>query len=356
MLRPPRDREGSESDRREHRHLRHHRVAAQERPEQQRPRRRWSASQLSGVARRDGRARSASGAEGIVAEGVARRHVDRRRLPSQRRVPPELRLRVRLMMESSKEMTPTSTADRPLRHLRLVLFELGPLSNVNETYFHDSAADLERFRRTSRLRRVLEATGVRALAGSRHRAELNVAGWWDQEDFYGPLKTYEPLEKHDRRTKTSSSSGRGITAAGRAVPGDTLGDIDFGSDNRHVLPPKMRCAVFRVLPEGQGRAAADEALTFRDRRQRLDTLRRLAAAKARRPQRSVLPGGGKLSFVAPPATRAAAFDQYLSDPAKPGPVSAAPITLGRGWSIVAWSRTSASRTGVRTCSSMSPSR
>ena len=26
---------------------------------------------------------------------------------------------------------------------------------------------------------------------------LNVAGWWDQEDFYGPLDIYASLEKHD---------------------------------------------------------------------------------------------------------------------------------------------------------------
>ena len=26
---------------------------------------------------------------------------------------------------------------------------------------------------------------------------LNVAGWWDQEDFYGPVKIYETLEKND---------------------------------------------------------------------------------------------------------------------------------------------------------------
>ena len=28
---------------------------------------------------------------------------------------------------------------------------------------------------------------------------LNVAGWWDQEDFYGPQKIYETLEPHDSR-------------------------------------------------------------------------------------------------------------------------------------------------------------
>ena len=58
---------------------------------------------------------------------------------------------------------------------------------------------------------------------------LNVAGWWDQEDFYGPIKIYELFERHDTKARTFSSSGPGITAAGRAATGRTLGRIDFGS-------------------------------------------------------------------------------------------------------------------------------
>ena len=50
---------------------------------------------LSRLADRDGDARSASGAQGRVAAGVSRGHVHRRRLSPQRRVSPELRLRVR---------------------------------------------------------------------------------------------------------------------------------------------------------------------------------------------------------------------------------------------------------------------
>lgn len=30
---------------------------------------------------------------------------------------------------------------------------------------------------------------------------LNVAGWWDQEDFYGALKIYELLEKYDKKNQ-----------------------------------------------------------------------------------------------------------------------------------------------------------
>ena len=73
---------------------RHHRLAAQERAEQQRPRR-HARRQLPRLADRRWRSRPAPGAQGRLAAGVAGRHVPRRRLPSQRRVPPQLRLRVR---------------------------------------------------------------------------------------------------------------------------------------------------------------------------------------------------------------------------------------------------------------------
>ena len=74
-----------------HRHLRHDRVAAEERAEPQRPHR-----HARGVVRRmdhhHGGGRAASGAEGDLAAGLAGGHVARRRLPSQRRLPSELRL------------------------------------------------------------------------------------------------------------------------------------------------------------------------------------------------------------------------------------------------------------------------
>ena len=86
--------EGRQGHRRRHRHERHHRLAAQERAEQQWPGR-HARHQLSRLADGDGPARSAPGAEGGVAAGSAGRHVPRRRLPSQRRLPPQLWLRVR---------------------------------------------------------------------------------------------------------------------------------------------------------------------------------------------------------------------------------------------------------------------
>ena len=76
--------------------------------------------------------------------------------------------------------------------------KLGPLSNVNPKYlkgkiptWNDFVAHhtYDDFRQRQ--------TIVRYLTRPVTVATLNVAGWWDQEDFYGPVKIYETLEAHD---------------------------------------------------------------------------------------------------------------------------------------------------------------
>ncbi len=94
MLRPMRDKSKSKAIDESTGRVRHDRLADQERAAQQRPRR-HAGHVVPWLAHRDGDARSASGAQGGVSARVASRHVHRRRLPSQRRVPAELRLRVR---------------------------------------------------------------------------------------------------------------------------------------------------------------------------------------------------------------------------------------------------------------------
>ena len=70
------------------------------------------------LADRDGDDRSAPGAEGRLRAGVAGRHVPGRRLPSQRRLPPELRLRIRGHDGNRQEEFPFPV--RQARHLRMV--------------------------------------------------------------------------------------------------------------------------------------------------------------------------------------------------------------------------------------------
>ena len=75
----------------------------------------------------------------------------------------------------------------------------GRLANVNAKY--SARADSRRwndFVDASRLRRVLAAARRSCRRSTQVTVPtLNVAGWWDQEDFYGPVTIYEALEQHD---------------------------------------------------------------------------------------------------------------------------------------------------------------
>ena len=76
--------ERAEGHRREHRHLRHHRLAGEERAEQQRPVGMWGIS-YPGFYTAAGDHRRPSRAQGRLAAGAHHRLVHRRRLPPQRR-------------------------------------------------------------------------------------------------------------------------------------------------------------------------------------------------------------------------------------------------------------------------------
>ena len=95
MQRPPRAPGDTEGHRRGHRHLRHDRLAARRTCPATTAASACSAYRYDGWTTIMGAARAAPGAQGHLAAGLAGGHVAGRRLPPQRRVPPELRLRVR---------------------------------------------------------------------------------------------------------------------------------------------------------------------------------------------------------------------------------------------------------------------
>src|SRR5262249_9162778 len=73
--------------------------------------------------------------------------------------------------------------------------KLGALSHANERYFqgrmptwNDFVAhpNYDAFWHRQAMARIMTRVGV---------PTLNVAGWWDQEDFYGPVTIYDALEK-----------------------------------------------------------------------------------------------------------------------------------------------------------------
>src|SRR5487761_2086687 len=74
---------------------------------------------------------------------------------------------------------------------------LGPLANVNRLYFHGNLPTWDNFVNHPNYDTFWQKQAVAPYLTAVKVPMLNVAGWWVQEDFYGPVKIYETLEKHD---------------------------------------------------------------------------------------------------------------------------------------------------------------
>ena len=73
---------------------------------------------------------------------------------------------------------------------------------------------------------------------------LNVAGWWDQEDFYGPIKIYELLERNDKENKNFLVVGPWNHGGWSRGAGDKLGRISFGSSTAEHFRNNIRAPFF----------------------------------------------------------------------------------------------------------------
>ena len=140
---------------------------------------------------------------------------------------------------------------------------------------------------------------------------LNVAGWWDQEDFYGPVTIYEELEKHDSANRNFLVVGPWNHGGWSGGPAQKLGKIDFGSPTGEYFREKIQAPFFAYYLKDKGTLDQPEAHGLRDRQQPLAHLRRAGRRAERRDAGALLPrrrqalvhaAGGRRGIARPTAT------------------------------------------------------
>ncbi len=211
---------------------------------------------------------------------------------------------------------------------------LGPLRNVNAKILHGSLPtwndfvahpDYDAFWQRQTIARYLDRVTV---------PTLNVAGWWDQEDFYGPVRIYEAMEPHDSLHLSRLVVGPWNHGGWSRGPGRTLGGIDFGSATGQYFRDSVQAPFFAFYLKDQGTMTLPEALTWEsgaNRWVRNDAWPPRAGVQR---QNLYFHAGGTLSFE--PPRDSSAFDSYRSDPAHPVPYRRRPIEptyypRGSGW-------------------------
>jgi putative CocE/NonD family hydrolase len=234
------------------------------------------------------------------------------------------------MMESSKEITDVSSVIDRFDAYEWYL-ALGPLSNADAKYLHGRLPTWNDFVNHPDYDAFWKRQGFAPWLNRVTVPTLNVAGWWDQEDFYGPLKIYELLERHDRENKNFLVVGPWNHGGWQRGDGQKLGRIDFGSATATYYRREVMARFFAYYLKDKGNLDQPEALTFRT------GANEWVRHDAWPPKRNVVSrqlyfqANGKLSFDPPPATASEAFDSYISDPANPVPYRPRPIDVHSGW-------------------------
>jgi hypothetical protein len=211
---------------------------------------------------------------------------------------------------------------------------LGPLSHANANYLHGAVPSWNDFVEHPNYDQFWQQQAVTPYLKKVTVPNLNVAGWWDQEDFFGPQKIYETLEKKDSRHWNYFVAGPWNHGGWSAGAGNVLGKIPFGSDTAKYFRQNVEAAWFAYWLKDKGHLPFTEALTFQTGTNKWETYDAWPPHHGIQPRKLYFQQSGGLAFDRPRESGGQAFDQYVSDPSNPVPYRHRPIQPtypGGGW-------------------------
>jgi len=236
------------------------------------------------------------------------------------------------LLETSKDANTNFAFDRADTYQSYL--DLGVLSNANEKYFHGKMPTWNDFVAHPNYDEFWQKQAFqRYIQSSSTVPNLNVAGWWDQEDFYGPVKVYELFEKSDPQHLNYLVAGPWNHGGWRGADGSKLGAISFDSNTSKYFRQHIEAPWFAYWLHDKGSRNFAEATVFQTGSNRWEQYDSWPPASAR-PTNLYMQAGGKLSFDPPGSHETDGADTYLSDPAHPVPYRHRPISPtypGGGW-------------------------
>lgn len=209
---------------------------------------------------------------------------------------------------------------------------LGALANVNKKYFHGKMPTWNDFVAHPNYDAFWKKLAFAPYLDRPTVPALHVAGWWDQEDFYGAMLVYELLEKKDAKNQNYLVVGPWNHGGWSGGPGDSLGKIKFDSPTGQYFRSKIQAPWFAHHLKGKS-LDQPEALLFQTGRNKWERLDQWPPRRHTTARKLYFHPGARLSFD-PPADAERPFDSYTSDPARPVPYRPRPIEPtypGPGW-------------------------
>ncbi len=194
---------------------------------------------------------------------------------------------------------------------------MGPLGNSDTLLMKGRSPEWTEFLKHPTYDAFWQARNIRPHLKEIRCAVMTVGGWYDAEDLFGPLETYRWTERQNPGITNVLVMGPWAHGGWGRGEGDKLGDINFRAKTAEFYRTKIELPFFRHFLKGDTNYTPTEAHVFETGTHQW---RRFDAWPPKQT------GARTLYFLArgglgfnPPSDVATAFDEFVSDPAKPVP-------------------------------------
>jgi putative CocE/NonD family hydrolase len=194
---------------------------------------------------------------------------------------------------------------------------LGPLADVSRNLFNGEAGYWQEIVDHPNYDDFWKSRSLWRFMRNVRCAVLNVGGWYDAEDPAGPFHIYYSVEKNNPDAVNTLVMGPWAHGGWSHGDGDRLGNVSFGVKASAFFREHIQFPFFmRYLKDKP--ADMPEAYMFMTG---LNEWRRHGEwpPKAAKPMTVYLQANGRLGTQAPADDAPGAFDEYVSDPARPVP-------------------------------------
>jgi hypothetical protein len=194
---------------------------------------------------------------------------------------------------------------------------MGPLANADTRYLKGDVAFWKEITGHGNYDEFWQARNLRPHLKEIKPAVMTVGGWFDAEDLFGALETFKSVRANRPQSANHLVMGPWSHGGWSRSDGDALGPVRFNDKTAVYYREKVELPFFEYHLKGKGEPKQATATVFEtgtNRWRRYDAWPPVEA----KTKSLYFGAGGRLGFE-PPTEKAEAFDEYLSDPARPVP-------------------------------------
>ncbi|HEX8658086.1 MAG TPA: CocE/NonD family hydrolase, partial [Hymenobacter sp.] len=195
--------------------------------------------------------------------------------------------------------------------------ELGPLKNANgPKYFNNRARIWNEYQQHETYDAYWQARNIRRALTGVKPAVLVVGGWFDAEDLFGALRTYQAIEQQNPGATNHLVMGPWSHGAWARADWSAFGALNFGSNTAQTFRQTLETPFFNFYLKNKGSFNPAEATVFDTGTNEWKTYPAWPPPTTEARTLYFQPAKG-LAFTAPAAGQQPT--EYVSDPANPVP-------------------------------------